>query len=466
MLSANPTPRNPRRLKRLLLVSTLIGLGLIGVTQVLRRTGSPAGSEDKLTNVTYMEIDEYLLSEGNRFRRSDGSIDLCKVLLPIVPPPQPLPPPDQGGYLGPTVCAECHQDYFEGYQHTSHFHTSAIASRATVKGSFAPGENELTTACPNLKFHMLDVNGKLIQRVLLTSGRDTYAEDFPFGLATGSGKVGQTYLYWNEDHLYQMHVSYVESLGRWANSPGFIDGTADYARPILPLCLECHTTYAQAIPGTINQYRPDTMVLGVTCEKCHGPGEKHVEFHRQQEDAEPHHITNPANLPPERSMEICQLCHGGLPQEMIQPPFHFRPGQPLENFYRFDYNAEPAGIHSNSQLPRLRMSRCFTQSDAMTCVDCHDPHAFERGDLALFSARCMNCHAAQDCGLHDTVPPASLTSNCIDCHMPAREMEDIVIMTGSDAKNPPMRDHFIRVWPEVSREILEAWKLPAASTAR
>ncbi len=454
------------RLKPFLLVAALIACGLVVITEILRQAGTEPEGSETLANVAYLDIDEYLLSETSHFLYPDGSPQLCKVVLPRVPPPHPLPLADRAGYVGPASCAECHQDYFDGFRQTSHFHTSAIASRETVKGSFEPGQNELATACPDLRFQMLESDGTLVQRVLLNSGKATYAEDFPFGLATGSGKVGQTYLYWNAGHLYQMHVSYVEALGRWANSPGFVDGTADYARPILPLCLECHTTHVQVVPETINQYRPDTMVLGVTCEKCHGPGEKHVEYHRNHEHADPRHIVNPGNLPAERSMEICQLCHGGMPEQLVQQPFHYRPGEPLEEYYRFDYQGEPVGIHSNSQLPRLRMSRCFSQSDAMTCVDCHNPHAFERGDTELFSLRCMNCHAANDCGMHTTVPRELHTSNCIDCHMPARQMEDIVVMTGTDAKNLPMRDHFIKVWPEVSRKILKRWDLPSGSPGR
>ncbi|GIW98507.1 MAG: hypothetical protein KatS3mg111_1840 [Pirellulaceae bacterium] len=455
----NNTENNTRGTSRLrawiLVGGTTAGL-LITAIVWLNRVGEQAVPH--LDNVQYMALDEYLLAEGNRFRRRDGSIQLGKVIFPIVPPAQPLPPPDSSGYVGPQECVECHREYYDSFIQTSHFHTSAIATPETVLGHFEPGRNELKSAHPRLTFRMLNQNERLVQRVLFTADGVTYSEDFPFDLVIGSGKVGQTYLYWNDQFLFQMHVSYLTSLDDWINSPGYIDGTADYARPTLAFCLECHTTHAQPVPRTINQYRRDSFNLGVTCERCHGPGEEHVAFHRQYPDMPAHGIVNPSNLPRQRALEVCQLCHGGLPESMLREPFHFRPGERLDEYYTFHYDAAPGGIHSNSQLPRLAQSKCFQRSESMTCIDCHNPHVFERGDFSLFSQRCQHCHSADSCKMHPSVDLTRLRENCIDCHMPAREMEDIIVMTGAEFRSPPMRDHFIRIAEEQTARVLQKWR--------
>ena len=115
-------------------------------------------------------------------------------------------------------------------------------------------------------------------------------------------------MYWREKHLYQLHVSYLTAADSWINSPGYHDGIADYARPTLNHCLECHTTYFQPVNETLNQFQTEHFVLGVTCEKCHGPGEEHVDFHHAHPDSkEAVGITNPSDLTPQRSLEICQL---------------------------------------------------------------------------------------------------------------------------------------------------------------
>src|SRR5207248_11785854 len=96
-----------------------------------------------------------------------------------------------------------------------------------------------------------------------------------FGIVVGSGGKEQTYLYWKGNRLFQLPVSYWRELG-WVNSPGYRDGSANFERPIIPRCLECHATYFESTPNWPNSYHPSGFVLGITCEKCHGPGREHV----------------------------------------------------------------------------------------------------------------------------------------------------------------------------------------------
>ena len=92
----------------------------------------------------------------------------------------------------------------------------------------------------------------------------------------GSGEKGQTYLYWSDDQLFQLPVSYWAKLG-WVNSPGYRDGFANFDRPIIPRCLECHASYFEALPPPSNKYSTTGFSLGIGCEKCHGPGREHVQ---------------------------------------------------------------------------------------------------------------------------------------------------------------------------------------------
>ena len=97
-----------------------------------------------------------------------------------------------------------------------------------------------------------------------------------FAFVIGSGGKGQTYLFWKGDDLFQLPVSYWSELG-WVNSPGYRDGTANFSRPIIPRCLECHGTYFEQIPPPSNRYSKTGFTVGITCEKCHGPGREHVQ---------------------------------------------------------------------------------------------------------------------------------------------------------------------------------------------
>ena len=292
-----------------------------------------------------------------------------------------------GDFVGPEACVECHAEYVETFQHTAHFHASSPANRETIRGSFAATENTLKTSQPELSFVMSQAGDQCFQTVHFGE----LSRHFPFDIVTGSRS--QSYLFWQEDRLYQMHVSYFSDLDSWVNSPGYHDGTAWYTREIIPKCMACHSTYMESIPGATNRYDKSKSLLGITCERCHGPAREHVAYHRSHTDAgQARHITNPANLDRERSNDLCAQCHLGTANP-IQDPFAFRPGDRLDDFWEAAEsspasNADPiaetlvGAVHSSNQLQRLQMSQCFQQSE-MTCVMCHDPHENERGDLKL-----------------------------------------------------------------------------------
>jgi hypothetical protein len=103
---------------------------------------------------------------------------------------------------------------------------------------------------------------------------DTERIDIVFG----SGRRGQTYLFWRGDQLLELPVSYWTELDDWINSPGFPDGSPRFDKPVLPRCLECHSGRFEALPQSENSYDPGSLVLGIPCEKCHGPGREHVLF--------------------------------------------------------------------------------------------------------------------------------------------------------------------------------------------
>ncbi|TWU03147.1 multiheme c-type cytochrome [Neorhodopirellula pilleata] len=345
------------------------------------------------------------------------------------------------GFVGPEQCQECHREKYQSFLATGHYKTSRPVNETTIDGSFDPGSNVLKTSDPNVAFEMIQRGESFVQRVHFFE----WNFEVPMEIIIGSSKMAQTYLYWHNDGLYQHNVTHITDGNNWINSPGYIDGDAAYARPIPQRCLDCHLTYFD-FRGNTNHYTPDSLIFGVTCERCHGPAKEHVDFHRENRDVrQAVGITNPANLDRLVQMEICGQCHGGS-RSLRGEALSFRPGDRLQDHYLppNDELGAKNSVHTSNQLNRLSQSVCFQQSQ-MTCSDCHDPHHNERGNRKLYSSRCMVCHEDEsDCALFP-LEGIDFKENCIDCHMPRRPTDNLRLQSVEGDVFPPLRDHLIRV---------------------
>src|SRR5205807_7948495 len=116
-------------------------------------------------------------------------------------------------------------------------------------------------------------------------------------------------------------------------------------RETVPRCVECHTTWLAHVPGTPNQYQRDHFLLGVTCERCHGPGREHVAYHREHPRADAARaIVHPGLLPRERLLEVCTQCHSNA-LKYRGPAFSYRPGEPPDPFFHTVAAKHPADDH-------------------------------------------------------------------------------------------------------------------------
>jgi hypothetical protein len=362
------------------------------------------------------------------------------------PPVASSPSPDQ--YAGVEACRRCHAEKVRAFLGTGHALTSRLPTRASIAGSFDSGANQLTTANPALHYLMTATNQGFFQSSVTGTAPDTASRTERIDIVTGSGKRGPTYLWWRDTDLFQLPVSYWTEAGSWVNSPGFSDTSANFQRPVVAACLDCHATYFEPQTGAPNRYNKTNFILGITCEKCHGPGAAHVAARGQKRIPPPEHdVVNPGKLSRERRLDTCSYCHGGTP---LGPPFSFRPGDPVGPprsgavalSRRLDVDSH------GQQATALRMSRCF-QSSAMTCETCHDVHGPQPGPAAT-SARCLTCHKIDTCGLFPKRGRA-IVGQCADCHMPRQASAMLVSNSAGARIQVHMRTHLIKIYPETGR---------------
>jgi hypothetical protein len=362
-------------------------------------------------------------------------------------------------FAGSASCMQCHQEIAKSHLETAHYLTSREAAPNYFKGSFDPGKNSFDYNADQKV--SLEIRDKDFYQVEYVHGEEKTGRRMD--IIVGSGAMGQSFLSWKNNQLFQLPVTYFSAAHEWSNSPGYPNKPV-FNRQITSRCLECHMTYADIIspPGEEpEKFDRRKMIYGVDCEKCHGPAAKHVDFQVQNPATlTAKYIVNPAKLSRQQNLDLCASCHGGRLQK-TRPSFEFQVGDTLSNFYKPDTTVPDPNkidVHGN-QYGLLRASKCFKNSETLTCNSCHGAHQNERGQIATFSQRCMTCHNSEHdnfCKLASTIG-ASIKTNCIDCHMPVKPSRAIaVFLPGEKAPTAALiRSHFVSIYPEETKKLKE-----------
>lgn len=368
--------------------------------------------------------------------------------------------PVNPGYLGPKACAECHRERVAEFQATRHFQANCVPRVGAMPSGFQPGFDELPFPDLSLRFQMGESGGKFLQTSTqeTPTGRKLQTSEiaFIYGAAGGNDEV---YFTWHGDRLRELPVVWLGPQKAWGASPFDRHGAGDFSRDMTIRCVECHNTWFEHVPGSRNQYGHQNNLLGVTCEVCHGPGADHVNYHRTHPTAkEPHQVVRPALLSRERQMDLCAQCHSNALKHR-GPAFSYRPGLPLDDFYVTLRTKHPEEDHVANQTTYLRQSRCFQQSDSLTCVSCHNPHQ-PHSQSNAGAQSCRNCHTPEDCSDRSRLPIA-VRDDCIGCHMPEHRKIQVYFRTKDDRYVAPVKryEHRIGIYPLAKQAVLREWYL-------
>jgi tetratricopeptide (TPR) repeat protein len=347
-------------------------------------------------------------------------------------------------YLGDAACASCHPHISETY------HRHPMGRDVSLVSAHAPLE-PLGPAVHNpfekygFQFRARLQGADLLNEILApdAQGRFVVERADPVRFAIGSGARGRTYIIERDGYLFQSPISWYSQTKVWDLTPGFSRSQLA-PQPAEPKCLFCHSNHAEPVPDTVNRYEhPLENATTIGCERCHGPGQLHVERQNRGEGYEgfDDSIVNPARLEPTLREAICQQCHltaGWVVARRGHELFDYRPGLPLQNYLSaFVKPPRLARDYRNaSRVEQMAVSRCFQASNGkLGCISCHDPHVkpADTERVAFYRGRCLRCHQEQSCSLPlATRRNKNRTDSCIGCHMPRLSSRKAVHITDTD----------------------------------
>lgn len=363
---------------------------------------------------------------------------------------------DTVDYVGIETCKGCHADVYHTFIETGmgqSFHEGKIQySKADFKNAtpiFDPKNNYFY-------YPFLRGDDLYIQEFRLGQGRDTVHNRIEkITHIIGSGHHTNSHFWTDGKHLFQAPLTFYTQKRVWDLPPGFESYNSRFNRKIDIECMSCHTGMPSVREGSVNVF--ERLPLGIDCERCHGPGELHVNEKRSgilidtSKEAD-YSIVNPKRLPFQLQVDICQRCH--LQGNNVLKPgkkfTDFRPGMPLDSVFTvfMPKTQGPQGFVMAGHAERFQQSACFLASNKnhqsynpklnFTCINCHNPHVSVRNtNLAKFNTTCTGCHSTQSTRskLSKCSDPKGINgSNCVQCHMPASDTRDIPHVTVHDHK--------------------------------
>jgi Flp pilus assembly protein TadD len=368
-----------------------------------------------------------------------------------------LPPPGQGTALGPPpldyvgvkACEECHADEAKRWRGSQHERAMQRADEGAVQGDFSGRSFEHAGAVTSFSRQ----GGRYRVR---TEGADGRAADFDVAYVFGVSPL--------EQYLVEQPGGRLQALGvAWDSRPKRAGGqrffhlypneripTSDVLHWTKPSqnwnsqCAECHSTnLRKGYDPAARVFHTTYSELSVSCEACHGPGSRHVEWARaarargRAPAGDPglvvrfderkertfkldpaSGIAEPSKVAGMRSeVESCARCHAR--RSLLRE--EYRPGRPLAETHQ-PALLEPGLYYADGQMQgevynwgSFLQSRMYAKG--VTCSDCHDPHsATLRADP---DAVCGTCHASERFATrkHHFHREKGPGASCVACHM-------------------------------------------------
>lgn len=328
------------------------------------------------------------------------------------------------GYVGSTVCAECHQLEYKDWLQSDHFKAMQHANDTTVLGNF----NDVTYTADGVTSRFFKKENRFY---IHTEDEKGQYRDFEVAFTFGHYPLQQYLTRFDNGKMQVFRQSWDSRENKWFHQ---------YAGESIPpddylhwtnasqnwnlMCASCHSTNLKKNYNPFqDSYQTTYSELTVGCESCHGQGKKHSDFMKstdyQAGKTSEFFIELQKNTPQAVELHACMPCHsrrGEVTQyhsfseeimdnyipEIPAKSIYFADGQALDEVYKYASFLQSKMYHSQ-----------------IKCTQCHQHHS---GKLkAQGNQLCLQCHTSNYATSEHTFHKENTdASDCRFCHMPTR----------------------------------------------
>jgi len=367
-------------------------------------------------------------------------------------------------YVGNGVCKSCHAAEYEHWKGSHHDMAMQEASAQTVLGDFN-----------NQAFTYFDVTSRFfkqddkyfVETDNANGELETFQVRYTFGfyplqqylITFPGGRYQALSIAWDSRpkeeggqrwfHLYPEEEIKANDSLHWTGS--YMNWNSN--------CADCHSTNLQKnYDADTNSYKTTWSEINVSCESCHGPAQRHLEWleKKPQTDKQGKAYKNSGfsralartghwQFSHEKAtasysgggneqIDACGGCHSRrsvIDGDVTSGSYHDNhlitlPKKPL-------YHGDGQILEEDYVLGSFLQSKMFHKG--VVCSNCHEPHSLKL--RAPGNAVCTQCHKATvfDQVKHHHHTESSKGAQCVNCHMP--ETTYMVV--------DPRRDHSLRI---------------------
>jgi len=200
-------------------------------------------------------------------------------------------------FVSSSQCRECHTEYHASWHQTYHRRMTQVLTPETM----AAPATEVTLETDGLPYrywreddeYWVEMVDPQWEYVMQKQGREYEAERDAhlvkrrLVMSTGSHHYQA---YWvnngRGNEMFRFPWIYHIGANRWLPTDAAFVSPPDQPSRVTIWnhnCIQCHTVHGKPGPDyQLGAYVSEVAELGIACEACHGPGEKHVLYQRQQ----------------------------------------------------------------------------------------------------------------------------------------------------------------------------------------